>query len=123
MFNAGALILAAASGTLVGIGGTLALYPTHDQLSAAIASEPSLCAKLAAAGIQIPSPAEALEAFRRAKNTDQATLRLGECSKNTMGPGVQCTVKYKLRTAWKDEGDGVVAFSRGPDGWQAVQLQ
>lgn len=123
MFNAGALIMAAASGTLVGIGGTLALYPTQDQLSAAIASEPSLCAKFAAAGIQIPSPAEALEAFRRAKNTDQATLRLGECSKNTMGPGVQCTVKYKLRTAWKDEGDGVVAFSRGPDGWQAVQLQ
>lgn len=123
MFNAGALIMAAASGTLVGISGTLALCPTQDQLSAAIASEPALCAKLAGAGLEIPSPAEALAAFRRAKNTEQATLRLGECSKNTMGPGVQCTVKYKLRTAWKDEGDGVVAFSWGPDGWQAVQLQ
>ncbi|RUW64343.1 hypothetical protein [Mesorhizobium sp. M4B.F.Ca.ET.049.02.1.2] len=123
MFNAGALIMAAASGTLVGIDGTLALYPTRHQLSAAIASEPALCAQLAAAGLEIPSPAEALEAFRQAKNTDQAMLRLGECSKNTMGPGVQCTVKYKLRTAWKDEGDGVVAFSRGRDGWQAVQLQ
>lgn len=123
MFNAGVLIMAAASGTLVGIGGTLAVYPTQDQLSAAIASEPALCAKLAAAGLEIPSPAEALEAFRRAKNTDQATLRLGECSKSAMGPGVQCAVKYKLRTAWKDEGAGVVAFSRGPDGWQAVQLQ
>lgn len=123
MFNAGALIMAAASGTLVGIGGTLALYPTQDQLSAAIPSEPSLCAKLAAAGLEIPSPAEALDAFRRAKNTDQATLRIGECSKNAVGPGVQCTVKYKLRTAWKDEGDGLVAFSRGPDGWQAMQLQ
>ncbi|TIP18479.1 hypothetical protein [Mesorhizobium sp.] len=52
--------MAAASGTLVGIGGTLALYPTQDQLSAAIASEPPLCAKLAAAGLEIPSPAEAL---------------------------------------------------------------
>lgn len=122
MFNAGTLILAAASGTLVGIGGTLALYPTHDQLSGAIA-EPALCAKLAASGLEIPPPAEALEAFRRAKNTDQATLRIGECSKNIMGPGVQCTVKYKLRTSWKGEGDGVVAFSRGPDGWQAMQLQ
>ncbi|RUW75113.1 MAG: hypothetical protein E5V66_13955 [Mesorhizobium sp.] len=115
--------MAAASGTLVGIGGTLALYPTRHQLSAAIASEPALCAQLAAAGLESPSPPdEALEAFRRAKKTDQATLRLGECSKNTMGPGVQCTVKYELRTAWKDEGDGVVAFSRGRDGWQAVQL-
>lgn len=104
MFNAGALIMAAASGTLVGIGGTLALYPTQDQLSAVIASEPPLCAKLAAAGLEIPSPAEALDAFRRAKNTDQATLRIGECSKNAVGPGVQCAVK-------------------GPDGWQAVQLQ
>ncbi|RWX66490.1 hypothetical protein [Mesorhizobium sp. M2A.F.Ca.ET.039.01.1.1] len=123
MFNAGALILAAASGTLVGIGGTLAFYPTQGQLSAAIASEPALCAKLAASGLEIPSPAEALGAFRRAKNNDQATLRIGECSKNIMGPGVQCAVKYKLRTSWKGEGDGVVAFSRGPDGWQAVQLQ
>ncbi|RWB93948.1 MAG: hypothetical protein EOQ56_32485 [Mesorhizobium sp.] len=68
--------MAAASGTLVGIGGTLAFYPTQDQLSAAIASEPSLCAKLPAAGLEIPSPAEALDAFRRAKNTDQATLRI-----------------------------------------------
>lgn len=115
--------MAAASGTLVGISGTLALYPTQDQLSAAIASEPALCAKLVAAGLEIPSPAEALEAFRRAKSSDQVTLRLGECSKNTMGPGVQCTVKYKLRASWKDEGDGVVAFSKGPDGWQVVQVQ
>ncbi|MGX5806240.1 hypothetical protein ACWGS9_34490 [Bradyrhizobium sp. Arg314] len=123
MFNAGALVMGAASGTLVGIGGTLALYPTQDQLTAAIASEPALCEKLAAAGLEIPSPAKALEAFRRAKNTDQATLRLGECSKNTVGPGVQCAEKYKLRTFWKDEAVGVVAFSRGPDGWQAGQVQ
>ncbi|PAP98666.1 hypothetical protein CIT25_29720 [Mesorhizobium mediterraneum] len=123
MFNAGALIMAAASGTLVGISGTLAFYPAQGQLSAPIASEPALCAKLASAGLEIPSPAEALDAFRRAKNTDQATLRIGECSKNIMGPGMQCAVKYKLRTSWKGEGDGLVAFSRGPDGWQAMQLQ
>jgi hypothetical protein len=40
-----------------------------------------------------------------------------------MGPGVQCAVKYKLRTKWTNEGEGIVGFSMGPDGWQAYQIK
>jgi hypothetical protein len=121
---------ATVAGIFVGVGSTIAfrhsptpLPPTHGQLAAAIAADPALCPKRGTPTLTVPTAAEATAAFRRAKETDEATIRIGECTASAMGPGVQCAVKYKLRTKWTNEGEGIVGFSMGPDGWQAYQIK
>jgi len=120
---------ATVAGIFVCVGSTIAFRhspapppPTYGQL-AAIAADPTLCPKRGTPKLTIPTAAEATAAFRRANDTDEATIRIGECVASTMGPGVQCVVKYKLRTRWTNEGEGIVAFSIGPDGWQAYQIK
>lgn len=119
---------AAIAGIVVGAGGAIALRPspspmppTQDQLVAAIKADPALCPKPAAPKLEIPSLEEATAAYRKVRGLPEATLRMGECSPNSMGPGVQCTVKFRGKPTWNEQA-GVIAFSRGPDGWQAVPL-
>lgn len=121
---------AAVAGIVVGAAGAIAfgsspapLPPTQNQLIAAIAASPALCPKPEVPALEIPTAEEATAAFRRANDTDEATIRLGDCSESTLGPGVQCAVKYKLRAKWENEGEGIVGFSKGPDGWQAYQIK
>jgi hypothetical protein len=121
---------AAAAGIVIGAGGVIAfrpspvpLPPTQDQLATAIAADPALCPKPKTPALDIPTADEATAAFRRANDTDEATIRVGECTASTMAPGVQCAVEYKLRAKWTNEGEGIVGFSKGPDGWQAYQIK
>lgn len=126
-------IAAAAVGILIGVGGTLVYAPSslspttnttpapsQEQITAAIAGNPALCATVAVGNaIVAPSEDEAVAAFRRAKGSNEATLRLGQCASNSMGPGVQCVVKFKLKARYQEQ-EGTVGFAKGPDGWQAT---
>jgi hypothetical protein len=89
----------------------------------AIAADPALCPKLVVAALDVPTADEATAAFRRANYTDEAAIRVGDCAESTLWPGAQCAVKYKLRARWTNEGEGIVGFSKAPDGWQAYQIK
>jgi len=71
-------------------------------------------------GLEIPSNEEASAAMAKAKNLPSTTVRLGQCDRNTMGPGVSCVVD------WDRAGDGkaivaTVGFSKSASGqWVAV---
>jgi hypothetical protein len=134
------LLLSAAAGlgVIVGAGGTwLTVSNTANggeavsqaTIVAAIKADPSLCpmpetptpaAVETAPELTIPTKDEAVAAFRKAKPSfPSATIELGDCDKNTMGPGVSCAVQI----VWKPGGQpqsGVVGFAKTGAGWQAM---
>lgn len=134
------LLLSAAAGIglVVGAGGTWITVSntgsggytvSQDAIVAAIKADPSLCPIPEAptpAPVQtvpeltIPTKDEAIAAFRKAKPSfPSAIIELGECDKNTMGPGMSCAVQI----LWKPGGQpqsGVVGFAKTAAGWQAM---
>lgn len=135
--NQGFLLSAAAGiGLIVGAGGTwITLSDTGSgdkvpqaAIVAAIKADPSLCpipqaprpAVEALPELTIPTKDEAVVAFRKAKPSfPSANIELGDCDKNTMGPGVSCAVQI----VWKPGGQpqsGVVGFAKTAAGWQAM---
>ncbi|GGB09295.1 hypothetical protein GCM10011491_41590 [Brucella endophytica] len=70
--------------------------------------------------LQIPSADEAQAAFHVEKGATFPNVRisLGQCDKDTEGPGVACAVDID----WGDgtKGSGVVGFSKSPSGWKST---
>ena len=87
---------------------------SKNEIAAAVAADPSLCAS---SRLEIPRADEAQAAFRRAKGETfpNVTITIGECEKDTMGPGVACM----SRIVWGPGGEPaerLVGFAKSPDG-------
>ncbi|OAP35919.1 hypothetical protein ATC00_22345 [Sinorhizobium americanum] len=132
------IAIAATLGIAAGAGGTYiatsepkveAQAISRPELVAAISADPSLCpapepvaqtATPAEPELAIPPVHDAIAAFRKAKPSfPSATLTLGQCDKNTMGPGVSCAVQITWKPG-REAQPGVVGFAKSPAGWQAM---
>jgi hypothetical protein len=131
------LTIAASVGLVAGAGGTWLATPTSSvearaitktELTAAISADPSLCPvpeqaaapRSTSTNLEIPSADEANAAFRKVKPSfPSATLAIGQCQTNTMGPGVSCAVDITWKPG-RDAQSGVVGFAKTPTGWQAM---
>ncbi|WP_037461906.1 hypothetical protein [Sinorhizobium fredii] len=132
------IAIAATLGIATGAGGTYlatsepkveAQAISKAELVAAISADPSLCpvpepkaqtTQSAEPELAIPTVDDATAAFRRAKPSfPAATLTLGQCDKNSMGPGVSCAVQITWKPG-REAQPGVVGFAKSPAGWQAM---
>ncbi|MEY9323484.1 hypothetical protein [Sinorhizobium fredii] len=131
------LAIAASVGLVAGAGGTWLATPTSSvearaitktELTAAISADPSLCPapeqtatpQSTSTNLEIPSADEANAAFRKVKPSfPSATLAIGQCQTNTMGPGVSCAVDITWKPG-REAQSGVVGFAKTPTGWQAM---
>lgn len=91
---------------------------SRPELKAAIATDPSLCGPT---DLEAPTAEEAQAAFRKAKGETfpNVTITIGQCDRDTMGPGVACM----SRIVWGPSGEPaerLVRFARSPDGWVAT---
>lgn len=75
----------------------------------------------AAPGLDVPTEAEATAALRKEKAAafPNLTVKLGQCDKDAMGPGVRCTVDIDFAANGKPK-SAIVGFSKGPSGWVSV---
>lgn len=100
---------------------------TKEQVVAAIETDPSVCE---AVGLDIPTDEEAQAAFNQAnrssplaynrENDPEISVKLGQCDKNSMGPGVACmaTVKY---TPQAEPQTRTIGFAKSAEGeWVAT---
>jgi hypothetical protein len=97
---------------------TSASAVSRSEIEAAIATDPSLCGP---AESEPPTAEEAQAAFLKAKGTTfpKVTITIGQCDRDTMGPGVACM----SRIVWGPGGEPaerLVGFARSPDGWVAT---
>ncbi|MEY9536881.1 hypothetical protein [Sinorhizobium fredii] len=131
------LTIAASVGLVAGVGGTWFATSTSSKevevvskevIAAFIKADPSLCPvpeqaaapRSTSTNLEIPSADEANTAFRKAKRSfPSATLAIGQCQTNTMGPGVSCAVDITWKPG-RDAQSGVVGFAKTPTGWQAM---
>ncbi|PAQ03802.1 hypothetical protein LRP31_34840 (plasmid) [Mesorhizobium mediterraneum] len=131
------LTIAATVGLLAGTGGTWLAMPgveaqalSKAELTAAISADPSLCPVPQAPIVEAPTEDEALAAFRKAQeasplvwdrnNVPEISLALGQCDKNSSGPGVSCMTSIKMSPQAQPL-DRVVGFAKGASGeWIAT---
>lgn len=76
-----------------------------------------------AAALDIPSNAEASAAMTKHKGGvfPNSTITLGQCDKDSAGPGVRCTADWDLQGNKVNVQKATIGFSRGPNGeWVAV---
>ena len=96
---------------------------SRSDIEAAIATDPSLCgpAGSESSTAEAPTATEAQAAFLKAKGSTfpKVTITIGQCDRDTMGPGVACM----SRIVWGPGGEPaerLVGFARSPDGWVAT---
>ncbi|TIU67949.1 MAG: hypothetical protein E5W13_30870, partial [Mesorhizobium sp.] len=109
------LAIAASVGLVAGAGSTWLAMPSpaiearalsKAELTAAISADPSLCPVPQTPIVDAPTEGEALAAFRKAQeasplvwdrnNMPEISLTLGQCDKNSRGPGVSCMTSIKM---------------------------
>lgn len=76
-----------------------------------------------APALALPSNAEASVAMNKHKGDafPKSTVTLGQCDKDSAGPGARCMVDWDLQGDGKNIKKATVGFSRGPNGeWVAV---
>jgi hypothetical protein len=133
------LAIAVSVGLVAGAGGTWLAVPkssvetreiTKAELTAAISADPSLCPVPQAPIVKAPTEDEALAAFRKAQeasplvwdrnNMPEISLTLGQCDKNSSGPGVSCMTSIKMSPQAQPL-DRVVGFAKDASGeWIAT---
>jgi hypothetical protein len=133
------LAIAVSVGLVAGAGGTWLAVPkssvetreiTKAELTAAISADPSLCPVPQAPIVKAPTEDEALAAFRKAQeasplvwdrnNMPEISLTLGQCDKNSRGPGVSCMTSIKMSPQAQPL-DRVVGFAKDASGeWIAT---
>lgn len=96
---------------------------SRSEIEAAIATDPSFCgpAESESWTADAPTAEEAQAAFLKAKGSTfpKVTITIGQCDRDTMGPGVACM----SRIVWGPGGEPaerLVGFARSPDGWVAT---
>ncbi|RWM45530.1 hypothetical protein [Mesorhizobium sp.] len=98
-------------GIAIGIGGTYALTS-------------SASGKFQ---LEIPTEEEARASLQAAKPNDWPNLQLslGQCDKDTLGPGVRCAVDvtYDGLGGGQRKRQSIVGFSQTPSGWMASLYQ
>jgi hypothetical protein len=132
------LAIAASVGLVAGAGSTWLATPkvsvearaiTKAELTAAISADPSLCPVPQVPVVEAPTEDDALAAFRKAQatspliwdrnNMPEISLSLGQCDKNSNGPGVSCMATIKLSPQAQPL-DRVVGFVKSASGeWVA----
>ena len=98
---------------------------------AAIKADPALCPPAAPAApqppaapgnavLEIPTAEEAQAAFLAEKGSTfpNVKISIGQCDKDTEGPGVACAADIE----WGDgsKANGVVGFAKSPSGWKST---
>ena len=71
--------------------------------------------------LEIPTEEEARASLQAAKPNDWPNLKLslGQCDKDTLGPGVRCAVDVTYDGLGGQKRQSIVGFSRTPSGWMA----
>ncbi|RWG41485.1 MAG: hypothetical protein E5X53_34145 [Mesorhizobium sp.] len=76
--------------------------------------------------LEIPSQEEAQSSLQAAKGDFWPNLKLtlGQCDKDTMGPGVRCAVDVSFDGfGGPQQQKAIVGFSKTPSGWMASHYQ
>jgi hypothetical protein len=137
--NSSVLVIAAAGvGIFAGAGGTYLLAPepqaivrapTVAEIAAVIRANPDLLPEPPAPILEVPTEEEAVAAYRKAyarnplrtgQGEDAASLALGDCDRNSTGPGVSCVAAIKRNPSAKPL-ERVIGFAKSASGeWVAT---